>query len=69
MDQELKLKDFISEETLLEILSMKPEALADLRTKGLPVIRVNRLTRFYQESDVVTFFLKNKLDRGVEVQN
>ncbi len=69
MDQELKLKDFIPEKELLDILDIKKDSLADLRTKGLPVIRVNRFTRFYQESDVVAFFLKNKLDRGVEVQN
>lgn len=53
---ELTLKNVLPEGELCDLLKMNKNQLADLRSKGLAFIRLNRRARLYFEDDLIRFF-------------
>jgi len=56
------LENIITEETMLELLGLKKEALGVLRRdKGLPFLKISTRSRVYLESDVVSWLTSRRV--------
>lgn len=60
-DRDLRLENFLTEESVLEFLGIRKEALDRLRqNEGLPFIKINHHVRLYLEQDLIGWFLSRK---------